>query len=172
MFLRRVIVTDHGVYRPMGLVPRVIIYVLGFLGIAAATLTGRLPPASAAMYCALLGVPFAWALYTYMKHGKLGRPSVELANGSLHMDRPQSSDGMVRFPLDKLQEILIYGMRGKRIYRFTSADGGCEDVSPLWSRQVEAGVIAFLQNGLPPAVKVTVEEPQSLFEALRRDPPR
>lgn len=172
MLLRRVIVTNQGVYRPMGLVARIVIYVLGFLALAGAALTGRLPPASAAMYFALLGVPFAWALYTYMKHGKLGRPSVEVANGSLHMDRPQSSDGMVQFPLDQLREVLIYGMRGKRIYRFTSADGGCQDVSPLWSRQVEAGVIAFLQECLPPSVKVTVEEPQSLFEALRRDPPR
>jgi hypothetical protein len=172
MFLRRVIVTDHGVYRPMALVPRVVLYVLAFLAIAVAALTGRLPATSAAMYCALLGVPFAWALYTYMKHGKLGRPSVEISQGNLHMDRPQSSNGMVRFPLAELKEILIYGMRGKRIYRFTSGDGGCEDVSPLWSRQVEAGVIAFLQDRLPSGVKVTVEEPQSLFEALRRDPPR
>lgn len=168
---RRVIMTDEGVYHPMALGARVGLYVVAMCAIAGLALAGRLTLASAAMYFALVGVPFAWALYTYLKFGRLGRPSVLLADGAFLMDRPQSTDGMIRFPLAELRDVLIYGMRGKRIYRFTRQDGKVDEISPLWGRKVEMAVIEFILDRLAPGVKVTVEEPQTLFGAFRRDKP-
>jgi hypothetical protein len=172
MLARRIVVTDDGVYNPKALVPRLVLYVVGLLFIAAAGLAGRLPPANAAMYFALLGVPFGWAFYIYRKYGKLGRPSVALTGGELHMDQPQRSDGMKRFPLARLTDVLIYGMQGKRIYRFSQDDGAVEEVSPLWGRHVESAVIQFLVDRLPPTVKVKVEEPMTLFASMRGDKPQ
>lgn len=171
MLARRIVVTDEGVYNPKALVPRLVLYVVGLAAIVAAALAGRLTPATTAMYLALLGVPFAWALYTYRKHGSLGRPSVALEGGQLHIDRPQSSDGMKRFDLAQLTEVLVYGMQGKRIYRFSQKDGAVDEVTPLWGRHVESAVIQFLVDRLPPTVKVTVEEPMSLFASMRGDKP-
>jgi len=166
MLFRRIVVTDQGVYRPKALVPRLVIYVVGLLVIAVAALTGRVPLASAAMYFALLGVPFAWAFYTYLKHGKLGRPCVALSASTLVMDRPQRGEH-VSFALADLKHILVYGFQGRRAYRFERRDGGVEEVVPLWGRPVEAAVIQFLRDRLPRAVQLTVDEPQSVFGARK-----
>lgn len=169
MRMRSIVVTDHGVYCPKALVPRLVLYVICLGAIAIMALAGRLPLQTAGLYFALLALPFGWALYTWRKWGNLGRPSILLANGELVIDRPQSFE--VRFALDTLQEVHVHGMRGKRAYRFTSRDGAVEEVSPLWARQVEAAVIQFLQHRLPPGVKVTVDDPTSLFTALRGGKP-
>lgn len=164
-----IVVTDSGVYHPKALVPRLVLYTLCLAGIALMALAGRLPLQSAGLYFALLALPAGWAFYTWRKYGRLGRPSILLENGELVMDRPQGSE--VRFALDGLQEVHVHGMRGKRTYRFTGKDGAAEEVSPLWARQVEAAVIQFLQQRLPPGVKVTVDEPTTLFAAFRGGKP-
>lgn len=171
MLPRRIVVTKDGVYNPKALVPRLVLYLVGLGVIAIAAAVGRLPPATAAMYFLLLAVPFAWALYVYLQYGKLGRPSVSLRDGAVSIDRPQRSDGMKRFELAQLSEVLIYGMSGKRIYRFSQKDGAVDEVTPLWGRHVESAVVQFLADRLPPAVKVKVEEPMSLFTSLRGDKP-
>lgn len=165
MKMRGIVVTDNGVYYPKALVPRLVLYAICLAAIAAMALAGRMPLQTAALYFALLALPAGWAFYTYRKYGKLGRPSIFLSADALVMDRPQSTE--VRFALDQLQEVHVHGMRGKRTYRFTSGDGAVEEVSPLWARQVEAAVIQFLQHRLPPKVKVTVDDPPTLFGALR-----
>lgn len=169
MRMRGIVVTDNGVYYPKALVPRLVLYGIFLAAIAVAALIGRIPMQTAGLYFALLALPAGWAFYTYRKYGKLGRPSLLLANGELVMDRPQSTE--VRFAVDSLQEVQVHGMRGKRTYRFTSTDGTVQEVSPLWARQVEAAVIQFLQARLPAKVKVTVDEPPGLFDALRGDKP-
>ena len=163
--MRGIVVTDNGVYYPKALVPRLVLYAICLAGIAAMALAGRVPLQTAGLYLALLALPFGWALYIYRKWGKLGRPSILLANGELVMDRPQSIE--VRFALDDLEEVRVHGMRGKRTYRFSSKGGAVQEVSPLWARQVEAAVVQFLQHRLPPRIKVTVDEPPTLFAAFR-----
>jgi hypothetical protein len=165
--VRRVVVTDSGVYHPKALVPRLVLYAIAMCAIAAAALAGRLTPQAAAMYVVLLALPAGWAFNVYRKFGALGRPCLLLANGELVMDRPQSSE--VRFALQYLRSVNVHGMRGKRTYRFTGADGAVQEVSPLWHRKVEAAVIHFLQGRLPPGIEVTVSEPPGLFDPVRRD---
>jgi len=169
MRMRGIVVTDNGVYHPKALTARLVLYVICLAAIAAMALAGRMPLQTAALYFALLALPAGWALYTFRKYGKLGKPSIALANGELVMDRPQGIE--VRFALDSLQEVHVHGMRGKRTYRFTGSHGAVEEVSPLWARQVEAAVILFLQHRLPPSVEVTVDEPTSLFTAFRGGKP-
>lgn len=169
MRMRGIVVTDNGVYHPKALVPRLVLYAICMAAIASMALTGRMPLQSAGLYFALLAVPAGWAFYNWHKYGNLGRPSILVANGELVMDRPQGTE--VRLPLDHLQEVHVHGMRGKRVYRFTSAGDAVEEVSPLWARQVEVAVIQFLQNRLPPSVKVTVDEPTTLFAAFRGGKP-
>jgi hypothetical protein len=165
MKMRGIVVTDNGVYYPKALVPRLVLYAICLAAIAGTALAGRMPLQTAGLYFALLALPAGWAFYNWRKYGNLGRPSILLADGELVMDRPQSTE--VRFALDRLREVHVHGMRGKRTYRFTSSDGTVEEVSPLWARQVEAAVIQFLQHRLPPSVKVTVDEPTTLFAAFR-----
>lgn len=169
MYFRRVVITENGVYQPLALVPRLVIYVCALLAIAAGALFGRIPLATAGLYFALLGVPFGLAMYTYRKYGKLGRPSVSLVAGVVSIDRPQRADGMLSFPLAQLQEILVYGHRGRRAYRFVNSDGAIEEVTPLWGRKIEVAVIEFLLGRVGTAVKVTVEEPHTLFASIRGD---
>jgi hypothetical protein len=163
--MRGIVVTDNGVYYPKALVPRLVLYAICLAGIAAMALAGRVPLQTAGLYFALLALPFGWALYTYRKWGKLGRPSILLADNALVIDRPQSTE--MRFALDDLEEVRVHGMRGKRTYRFASKGGAVQEVSPLWARQIEAAVIQFLQHRLPPRIKVTVDEPPTLFAAFR-----
>jgi hypothetical protein len=167
--MKGIVVTETGVYHPKALVPRLVLYAICLAAIALMALSGRLPLQSAGLYLALLALPAGWAFYNWRKYGNLGRPSILLAKGELLMDRPQGTE--VRLPLDRLQEVHVHGMRGKRIYRFTSTGGAVEEVSPLWARQVEAAVIQFLQHRLPPSVKVTVDEPTTLFAAFRGGKP-
>jgi hypothetical protein len=165
MITRGIVVTDSGVYHPKALVPRLVLYAVCFSAIAVAALAGRIAMQTAGAYVALLALPAGWAFYTWRKHGNLGRPSLLLANGELVIDRPQSKE--VRFALQSLQAVHVHGIRGKRTYRFTSSDGAVQEVSPLWVRQVEAAVIQFLQERLPRRIRVTVDEPSGLFDALR-----
>lgn len=167
MKTRGIVVTEDGVYHPKALIPRLVLYVLCLVAIALMALVGRMPLQTAGLYLALLALPAGWAFYTWRKYGNLGRPSILVANGELVMDRPQGTE--VRLPLDRLQEVHVHGMRGKRVYRFTSVGDAVEEVSPLWTRRVEEAVIQFLQHRLPPSVKVTVDEPTSLFTAFRGD---
>lgn len=167
MRVKSVVVTDDGVYYPKALVQRLVLYAVCLAAIAASALYGRMTMQTAGLYFALLALPAGWAFYTYRKYGKLGRPCLVLVNGELVMDRPQSTE--VRFPVSDLREVHVHGMRGKRTYRFTTVNGDVQEVSPLWARQVEVAVIQFLQGRLPPTVKVTVDEPPGLFDALRGD---
>ncbi len=168
MHFRRIVLTQDGVYQPRALVPRLVLYGFGFLVLAGAALAGRLTLTTAALYFALLGVPFSWSMYIYLKWGKLGQPSVSIAAGELVMDRPQRAHGEVRFALADLKHVLVHGFQGRRAYRFECADGRVEEVVPLWGRHVEAAVIEFLRERLPADV-VTIEEPQKLFGSLRGD---
>jgi len=164
MRMRGIVVTDNGVYHPKALVARLVLYAICLAALAAMALAGRMPLQTAGLYIALLALPAGWAFYTWRKYGNLGKPSILLTPSELVMDRPQSIE--VRLPLDSLQEVQVHGMRGKRTYRFTSRDGAVQEVSPLWARQVEAAVIQFLQHRLPPHVKVTVDDPPTLFGGL------
>lgn len=169
MRMRGIVVTDTGVYHPKALVPRLVLYAICLAAIALMALAGRMPLQSAGLYFALLALPAGWAFYNWRKYGNLGRPSILVVDGELMMDRPQGTE--VRLPLDRLREVHVHGMRGKRVYRFTSVGDAVEEVSPLWARQVEAAVIQFLQQRLPPSVKVTVDEPTTLFAAFRGNKP-
>lgn len=169
MKMRGIVVTDNGVYYPKALVPRLVLYAICLAAIAAMALVGRMPLQTAGLYFALLALPAGWAFYNWRKYGNLGRPSILLTNSELVVDRPQGTE--VRLALDRLQEVHVHGMRGKRTYRFTSSDGAVDEFSPLWARQVEAAVIQFLQHRLPPSVKVTVDEPTTLFAAFRGGKP-
>ncbi len=165
MSTRGIVVTDSGVYHPKALVPRLVLYAACLCGIAVAALAGRIAAQTAAAYLALLALPAGWAFYIWRRYGNLGRPSLLLTKDELVMDRPQSAE--VRFAVRDLRAVHVHGIRGKRTYRFTNRDGGVQEISPLWARQVEVAVIQFLQGRLPARIKVTVDEPAGLFDALR-----
>ena len=105
----------------------------------------------------------------FKRYGPLGPPSVSLAGQSLYIDRPHNSDGGVTIALADLKRVVIYGQSRRRIFRLTKNDQSFVEVVPQWRAALEQRAIQFLAHALPE--KVVVEEPQSLFAAVRAEGP-
>jgi hypothetical protein len=171
MHLRRIVVTENGVYQPPPVRLEVALLALALLAVALALLVGRLPLASALLDLALLVALAVARVIEYRKHGRLGRPSTALLGNTLVFARPNDSRGDLRFAVADLQQVVIYGRVGRRTYRFVRQDGTCVEAGPMWRRSIELPVTQFLLRRLPPAVQVTVAEPQTLFASIRGDGP-
>ena len=106
----------------------------------------------------------------FKRYGPLGPPSVSLVSQTLYMDRPQNSDGGVAVALADLKRVVIYGQSRRRIFRLLRNDETYVEVVPQWRAVLEQRAIQFLAHALPE--KVVVEEPQSLFAAVRAEGPQ
>lgn len=106
----------------------------------------------------------------FKRHGPLGPPSVSLASQTLYIDRPQDSEGGVAVALADLKRVVIYGQSRRRIFHLLRNDQTYVEVVPQWRAVLEHRAIQFLSHALPE--KVVVEEPQSLFAAVRAEGPQ
>ena len=166
---QHIVETQDGVYRPPPLQLEVSFLAIALLVVGVGFALGRLSLAYASLYAAILVVPGAIRIHGYRKFGPLGRPCVAVIGGALVLDRPGDTRGALSFALNELQQLMVYGVVGRRIYRFVRHDGTYVETVPMWGRSVEKSVLEFLQRALPNTV--TVAEPQTLFASIRGDEP-
>lgn len=169
LHLQRTVETENGVYQPPPVQLEVTLLVLMLLAIFGALLAGKLPPGFALLYLSVLTVPVVMRLLSYRKYGRLGKPSIAIIKGTLLIARPDNTHGALRIAVKDLQELVIYGRVGRRIYRLERNDGTYIETVPTWGQHVEQAAILFLLRALPN--KVTVTEPQTLFASIRGDGP-
>jgi hypothetical protein len=167
----RIVVNQGGVYRPPLVMAEVAAFALGVLMVGA-TLASR-PPSRAATWFGLvsrcvLAVSRIWA---YRQHGPLGPPILAWREGTLVFTLPQDSRREAAVNLGEFQHLIVYGAAGRRLFRLVRADGSHVEVRPGWTVALERGAIEFVQRGLPPTLRVTVEEPQTAFASIRGDGP-
>jgi hypothetical protein len=166
---RTIVETEAGVFQPAPLGLEIGLFAAALLFVAVSAALGRIPGALTWIYGAFLLTRIAYRLYEYRRYGRLGPPTVAIADGILILSRPSDSRGALRLPLQDLQELIIYGRTGQLTYRFVEHDGGHVEATPAWGRRVEESVLRFLQQALPG--KVTVAPPQTLFASIRGDGP-
>jgi len=170
-WLGRVVVTENGVYQPpLFLLEGALLLVALFVVLLSLAL-GRVSLMSAGPSLTMLVALAVIRLVAYRRHGLLGKPSVALHDGTLVLALPQDSRGQVVLALAEFHELIVYGRMGRRIYRFVRHGGTHLEVVPAWRPKVEQVALTFLQGKLPPAVRVTVEAPQTLFASIRGDGP-
>lgn len=169
--LGRVVVTESGVYQPPALKMEVALMVVALLVVLTSFSLGRVSAASAWSSLTVLAVLVVARLVAYRKFGPLGKPTVVFQEGSLVFSLPQDSRGQVVVALAEFEQLVVYGRTGRRIFRFVQQDGRYIEVVPAWGAEVEQAAVAFLQRRLAPALRVTVEEPQTLFASVRGDGP-
>ena len=170
-WLGRVVVTESGVYQPPLFMLEGALLLVALLVVLVAPALGRASTISVWPYLAILALLAAVRLNAYRKHGPLGKPTVALREGSLLLALPQDSRGQVGLVLAEFQELIVYGRIDRRIYRFVRHNGTHIEVVPAWGPRVERSAVEFLQRRLPPMVRVSVEEPQTLFASIRGDGP-
>lgn len=145
--------------------------VLAVLGLVTYAESGRASAASVWPGLGLFALPAASRFALYRRHGPLGQPTVSLHEGQLVLSLPQDSRRQATLATAEFSQVIVYGRVGRRTFRFVRQDGTWREVTPAWGAKVECAAVAFLQHHLPPAMRVTVEEPQTLFAAIRGDGP-
>ena len=167
-FDAKISTTSDGVYRPMNLW-------IGVIGCAFIfSLVGRQLylekiPLYAAVLFAVLAV--AILIFARIKYGKLGIPYVKTSLNELIIFLPSDSRGKVRFNLESLREIQVYGRLKKRKFRLIRQDGTFIDLTPSFGEKAEQAVIQYLSTSLPSQIVVKICEPQTFFEEVRGDGP-
>lgn len=167
--MQRIAETRDGVYLPPRPLIELAVLALALFLVGAGFLFGRVSVADALLYVALIVVVGAIRLHGYWKYGSLGRPYVAVIEGTLVFARPGDTRGSLRFVVGDLQKVLVYGLVGRRIYRFVRRDGTYVEATPMWSGRVERCVVEFLQRVLPGIVAIA--EPQTFFASIRGDGP-
>jgi len=166
----RIVETQDGVYQPpLPLRLEAALFATLLLVIATTHLIPSRSPAYAWPYLALSLAWFVSGLYRHLKFGSLGQPLIAVTGDALVLARPNDSRGALRFARQDLRQLVVYGLVGRRTYRFMRHDGTHVEVTPLWGRSVEQAALRLLQRALPN--QVTVEEPQTLFASVRGDGP-
>lgn len=169
LLVQRTVELPEGIYQPPPLRLELALGGLLFCVVATLWLIGRLSLASAVVYLALLSITAMVRAAQYRKFGALGPPTVSVAGGRLFIARPSDSRGGVSVALADLQHLVVYGPAGRRTYRLVKLDGTHVEAVPLWGAKLEDQAIRFLQRALPD--RMTVEDPQTLFAAVRGDGP-
>lgn len=169
--LGRVVVTDRGVYRPPPLKTELGLFVLTALIVLVSMAIGRASVAFVWSSLTLLAILVASRIVVYRRHGRLGRPTLSLRGGELSFALPQDSRGQAVLATAEFRQVIVYGRAGERVFRFIRQNGAYVEVSPAWGPRIECVAIEFLQRRLPPSLRVTVEEPQTLFASIRGDGP-
>lgn len=169
--LGRVVVTERGVYQPSPLRIEVALLTLAMLVVLGSAAHGRTSVASVWLGLAVLAAVAVARFIVHLRYGPLGKPAVALAGGELMLALPQDSKGQAVVATAEFQQLVVYGRPGRRIFRFIRFDGTHIELTPAWGSKVECAAVEFLQRRLAPAVRVTVEEPQTLFASIRGDGP-
>ena len=171
MLAGRVVVTTNGVYRPPMYRAEAAAFVLALLLLATMLAVHTASIASTATGLAAVVIVALARLRAYRAHGPLGPPMLALRENTLVFTLPQDSRRRESVPLAEYRQLIVYGAAGRRIFRFVRPDGGHTEVRPGWAVAFENGAIELLQRSLPPAVRLTVEEPQTAFASIRGDGP-
>ena len=167
----RTIELPDGIYQPPPWRLSVAIAVAGllFASIIAFLIQVRLTMMQLLFYSAILSVPVVLNQIYFHKLWALGPPMVSIANGILVLARPSDSRGGVSIPLTDLQHLVVYGLATRRNYRMVNINGTYIEATPMWCAALDKSVTQFLMRALPDLV--TVEEPQTMFAAVRGDGP-
>jgi hypothetical protein len=169
-YQRPLVVTQNGVYQPPDLRLEVAtLFVCVLIVVVASIGWGRFSPISTLILLVLATMRGIWIFNGYRRFGPLGRPIVAVLKAALIFSRPEDSRGALVVPLADLQHVVVYGRAGRRTYRFVQTGNHGEEATPLWGVCIEERVLEFLQRALPE--RTTVEEPQTLFAAVRGDGP-
>jgi hypothetical protein len=168
LFESKINITGDGVYRPINPWTVAIGCAVIFSLLGRQLYLERIP-----LYAAFLFAVFVILIliFTRNKYGKLGIPYVKISLNELAMFLPGDSRGKVRFDLENLCEIQIYGRSVRRKYRFLRRDGTFVELIPYFGERAEQAVIQFLVTNLPPQIGVKICEPQTFFEEVRGDGP-
>ncbi len=167
----RVVVTPAGVYRPPPFKAEAAAFALALLLVASALARHPASLAATGSGIVALTVLAVARLWAYRKHGPLGAPILALRESTLVFTLPQDSRREMAVNVAEFQHLIVYGAAGRRLFRLVRPDGGHVEVKPGWTVPLERGAIEFVQRGLPPALRVTVEEPQTAFASIRGDGP-
>jgi hypothetical protein len=165
---QRIVETPDGVYGPPMWRLEAAIVVLALVLVGAAVPLGKISPGIALLYAAVPAIQGAFRWREFRKYGPLGRPWVAVIAGAVVVRRPADTRGDWSFALADLGQLVVYGLVGRRIFRFVRHDGTHVEVMPSWGRRVEQAAVEFLQRALP---AVNVAEPQTLFASVRGDGP-
>jgi hypothetical protein len=165
---QQTVVRQDGLYRPPAWALEAVLFLVALAVVVVMWLLGK-TPGSVALFQALLPCALAAARgVTWRRHGPLGAPLVRLEDGQLRLQRTLDGRDAVQ-PIGGVRKLVVYGLRGRRKFRFVHAGGGHTEVMPAWRRPDEAAAIAFLQQTLP--FPVVVEPAQTLFADARGDGP-
>lgn len=166
------VVTDNGVYQPPSMTLEL------FLA------TAMLVAASLCYWFAIISLVSLWfnlaaifimaalRMSIYRRYGKLGRPRAALDADTLLVGHRRNAPAVLHIALPEMHELVIYGLSSRRRYRFVRRDGTALEFEPMWERPVDEAVVRFLEARLPPAIKLTVELPQTIFASIRGDGPQ
>lgn len=169
--LGQVVVTEEGVYEPPLLKLEIALLALAMLVVLGSIALGRASAASAWSGVVILTVLVVNRFVVYRRHGPLGKAIVAFREGELRLALPQDSRGQTVVRVAEFQHLIVYGRTGRRIFRFVRQNGSHIEVVPAWDAKVEHAAVEFLRGRLPPVLRVTVEEPQTLFASIRGDGP-
>lgn len=161
-------ITSDGVYRPINVWIDGIGCMVIFFFLARQLYFGKIPVYAAILFALLMvSIP----IFKIIKYGKHGAPYIEKSSKTLTIFLPEDSRGKIRFDLDSLREIQVYGRLKRRKYRFLRQDGTFTDLTPNFREMVEQAVVDFLTANLPSSIGVKICEPQTFFAEVRGDGP-
>lgn len=167
--LRRIYRTEDALYQPRNVLIEVALIPVALLILA--VLVFKKPSIFSVLMALLVLASLIKIVWNFKTYGWLGKPVVAVADGILIFTQPGSTDPTLRLQLADLEEVVVYGRRGIRTFRFIRKDGTYSEVKPLFWRYLEVAVEEFLYQRLSPDTKVTVKEPQTFFAAVRGDGP-
>jgi hypothetical protein len=170
-WLRRIVISETGVYQPPPLKLEAILLIAALLIVVVSVALSRASILAVFPALVVLGSLATIRLMLYRRYGALGKPNVALRERELTFTLPQDSRGQVGVSLAELQQLIVYGRSGRRIFRFVRQNGTHFEVVPGWSVKVEQAAVEFLQGRLSPALRVSVEEPHTIFASFRGDGP-
>lgn len=116
--------------------------------------------------------------WEYCQFGVRGRPVVAFCQEALFFARPYAFSENLLVPLKDLDEVIVHGLPGERIFRLVRRDGTFQETRLSHGIRLLPGdellekmVIEFLERTLPKAIKLSVREPKptTFFERVRGD---
>jgi hypothetical protein len=105
----------------------------------------------------------------YRRYGKNGRPIVSIQGDEVFFDNAAPTGGAAHVNMAEIEELIIHGPTGRRIYRFIKKDKSHVELIPTIRRSMEDSLAEFLIKQLQPGVKISVKEPSTFFAAIRGD---
>jgi hypothetical protein len=169
--MRPIVEATDGVYQPYALRVELAAACALLLAFALARHVDAISPRAALACLAALGTLSLVRLSALRRFGKGGPALVAVRDGMLIFTRPDDSRGTLQFALDELAQVVVYGTRSRRRFRFVRKDGTVTEAVPIWGRHVNDAVERFLLRRLSDELEITVAAPQSWFAGIRGDYP-